>query len=194
MAADEIPAQVLEGARRAFGRFGFHGASLERVAAEAGVARVTLHRRGWSKEALLAAMTARAIQDYRAALWPALTAAAPADERLAAALEAVCDQAEANKELLLATDEARDRVFHEEGPEALTRTTFTEPLERILRDGRSDGSLRVDDPVEMATLLFNAVGWTYIHLRTGHGWSQAHARDTVTALVLHGVAPGLNRR
>jgi hypothetical protein len=48
---------------------------------------------------------------------------------------------------------------------------FTDPIERILRDGIADGSLRPVDPLETATVLFSLVGWTCIHLRTGHAWS-----------------------
>src|SRR5712691_2532581 len=72
---------------------------------------------------------------------------------------------EANLELLVALQAHTDAVFHEEGEQPLTRSVFTEPLERLLRDGAADGSLRDVDPVEMATVLFNLVGWTYIHLR-----------------------------
>jgi hypothetical protein len=35
---------------------------------------------------------------------------------------------------------------------------FTEPLEKLLREGIADGSLRDVDPVETATVLFNLVG------------------------------------
>jgi len=44
---------------------------------------------------------------------------------------------------------------------------FTESLERLLRDGIADGTLRPEDLRESATVLFNLVGWTYIHLRSG---------------------------
>jgi hypothetical protein len=52
---------------------------------------------------------------------------------------------------------------------------FTEPLEKLLREGAADGRLRDVDPVQTATVLFNLVGWTYIHLRTGHGWRPERA-------------------
>ena len=43
------------------------------------------------------------------------------------------------------------------------------------------------DPVETATLLFNLVGWTYIHTRTGHGWRPDRARERTIAVALRGV-------
>ena len=180
---------LLDAAARAFERYGYEGASLERIAAEAGITRMTLHRRGLTKEALLAQLAERATDTYRAALWPALTAPGNARERLELALAALCESAEENLALLVTLGAQRDRVFHEDDDEALTRTVFTEPLERLLRDGQEDGSLRTTDPVERATVLFNLVGWTYIHLRTGHGWPPARARHATLDAAIHGVLP-----
>ena len=80
-------------------------------------------------------------------------------------------------------------LFHDEQTEeALTRTEFTEPLERLLRDGAGDGTLRSVDFIETATVLFNLVGWTYIHLRSGHGWSPEPARSATLGVVMPGLA------
>ena len=38
-----------------------------------------------------------------------------------------------------------------------------------------------------ATVLFNLVGWTYVHMRTGHGWTPEHARAAVLDPVLNGL-------
>ena len=64
-------------------------------------------------------------------------------------------------------DGPRDAIFHEPpGDGGLRAPTFTEPVERILRDGAADGSLRAfEDPAETATVLFNLISWTYRHLR-----------------------------
>lgn len=149
---------------------------------------MTLHRRGVSKDGLLAELVARATEDYRAALWPALTGEGTGAERLARALEALCDQAERHMALLVALRAQNDAVFHQTGEEeALTRTVFTEPLERLLRDGAADGSLREVDAVETATTLFNLVGHTYIHLRTGHGWKPERAMRATLDPVLYGL-------
>jgi AcrR family transcriptional regulator len=179
---------LLDAAARAFERHGYDGATLERIAAEAGVTRMTLHRRGITKDALLEQLAERATAAYRDALWPALTARGSARERLELALAALCESAEQNLALLVTLGAQRDRVFHEDDREALTRSVFTEPLERILRDGAEDGSLRPIDPVEGATVAFNLVGWTYIHLRTGHGWKPARARRATVDVALNGLA------
>lgn len=178
---------LLDAARRAFGAHGFADTTMERIADEAGVSRVTLHRRGITKDALLSRLADAATADYRQRLWPALTAAGTAAERLQTALHALCSTAEEHQALLLALRSKADLLFHDGADQALTRTVFTEPFERLLRDGQADGSLRVDDPVESATVLFNLVGWTYIHLRQAHGWPPERAERATLNPVLHGL-------
>ena len=65
---------------------------------------------------------------------------------------------------------------------------FTAPLQRLLADGAADGSLRPVDAAETATVLFSLVGFTYRHLRQGHGWAPARARRAVLSIALEGVA------
>lgn len=182
--------RILEGARAALERHGWEGATLERIAAAAGVSRVTLHRRGLSREVILTALSERGVDEYREAMWPVLTAAGTGGERLEAALAVLCDVADRNLQLLLGLGSRADTLFHEQGDEALTRTPFTEPLERLLRDGAADGSLRSSDPPETATVLFNLVGWTYIHLRAQHRWSATRARGATLAIALDGIRAG----
>jgi AcrR family transcriptional regulator len=162
------------------------GATLERIAAEAGVSRMTLHRRGIGRPELFRALVARLADAERAALWPALVAEGDAVTRLRLALEAECAVAEDHLDVLEAMDAAaRDELFHDE--DGLTRAEFVEPLCRLLTDGVQDGTLRSADPAEDATVLFNLVGHTYRHLRSGHGWPPARARDAVLRVALEGV-------
>jgi len=188
--ASPLDERVLTGFNRALRRFGYQGLTAERIANEAGLSRVTLHRRGVTKELILAELTERALAAYREALWPALTASGSARDRLEMALEALCAVAEAHLELLVALRSKTDAIFHEhdEG-EAMTRDVFTEPLQRLLEDGVADGTLRGVDPEEMATVLFNLVGWSYVHLRTGHRWRPERACSRVIDLALNGLVP-----
>jgi AcrR family transcriptional regulator len=183
----ETDPRLLEAAHRTFAAHGYANATLERIAEEAGLSRVTLHRRGVSKDGLLAELVTRAIDDYRRAMWPALTGTGTGAERLAQALEALCASAEEHMALLVALRAQSDAIFHRDEEEAMTRTVYTEPLEKLLREGAADGSLRDVDPLETATVLFNLVGWTYIHLRTGHGWAPQRALDGTLDPVLHGL-------
>jgi AcrR family transcriptional regulator len=194
-------------ARRAFARHGYAGATVERIAQEAGLSRVTLHRRGIDRDGLLAALAEEAADAYRRALWPALTSAGSGRERLEAALEAICATADRELDVLVALRARRDAIFHDAsagraapaGDEASsdgsetggglgTRGVFFEPLARLLRDGAADGSLRAqDDPDEVAVVLFNQVGGTYIHLRGEHGWSHERCRDALVQLAIQGL-------
>jgi AcrR family transcriptional regulator len=180
---------LLAGAHRAIERYGWQQATLERIAAEVGVSRMTLHRRGVTRDGLLGALAERLETSYRAGMWPALTARGSGRERLEQALAGYCEAVEANIEVLAALAEAdHDAIFHEDGPRGLTRPAFTEPIRRLLQDGVADGSLVADDLDETATLLLNVVSWTYRHLRRGHGWTAERARDRVLRIALDGVA------
>lgn len=181
-------AKLVEAARQAFEEHGYAGTTLERIASAAGLSRVTLHRHGVTKDGLLAGLVARATEAYREAMWPVLTGGGSGAERLEAALRTLCEVAEREMPMLLALRSQNDRVFHrEDEAETLTRGVFTDPLERAIRDGVADGSLRPLDPLETATLLFNLVGWTYLHMRTGHGWPPERATAAVLDPILHGL-------
>ncbi len=174
-------------------RDGLAAATLERISAAAGVSRMTLHRRGLSKGDILQAIAQRLEHDYREAMWPALVSRGSGRDRLQQALELLCTVTEENRGTLAALSaSARDEIYHDPGPNRLTRKVFVEPLERLLLDGAADGSLEQCDAPETATLLFNAVCHTYGHLRTGHGWTQRRAREGVIRLLLDGLAPSSN--
>jgi AcrR family transcriptional regulator len=183
-----VPPHIVDAARHVLAQDGLAAATLERISAAAGVSRMTLHRHGVSKPDILAALAERLEADYRDAMWPALVAKGSAKERLAYALERLCQVTESNLAMLEALSAAsRDAIYHDAGPRGLTRKVFVEPLERLLIDGAADGSLAVLEPAEAATVLFNMVGHTYRYLRTGHGWTADRARDGVAQLVLNGV-------
>jgi AcrR family transcriptional regulator len=186
-----VSEDVLAAARRLAANGRWASASMDDVAREAGISRVTLYRRGATRAAIVAALRDRLLAEEREALLPALTSDGTARERLERVLEIVCDTSEGSIELLAGLQTGvKDELYHEPGDEALTRPEFTAPLRRLLLDGAADGSLRaVGDVDETATVLYNQVGWTYVHLRRGHRWSAARARRAVVALALDGVAP-----
>lgn len=159
---------------------GWDGLTLERVAEEANVSRPTLWRRGITREQLISALLGRLADTYRDAMTRAVLTEGTGRERLDRAMHALLDVADEHLQLLAATDTA----FHEASPERGVRhTPYISPIERLLRDGIADRSITWtrDEAAlkDFAIVLFNLV-WTYVHLRTRHGWS---ARRTRTALL-----------
>ena len=186
-----VAPKVIDAARFVLAEDGPAGATLERIAAAAGVSRMTLHRQGVTKAEIVRALAQRFEQEHKQAMWRALVANGTAAERLRLALELQCRLSEQNLAVLDALDgPIGAEIVHEPGPDALTRSVFVDPLHRLLLDGAIDGTLQADDPREMATVLYNAVGHTYRHLRSGHGWSPTRARAGVLRLVLDGLVAG----
>lgn len=139
-----------------------HELTLERVAAAAGVSRVTLYRRGVTEDLLVDAFAVGAVEAWQAAIWPAPTGAGTAAERLQDALSAGCDVVEAHLPLLAGLGTAPYPVFRLEQTTTdlptTTRDVHVAPLERLLRDGAVDGTLASqEDPYEAATTLFNVL-------------------------------------
>jgi AcrR family transcriptional regulator len=188
-ASSDVPPHIVDAARHVLAQDGLAAATLERISAAAGVSRMTLHRHGVSKQGILQALAEALEADYRDAMWNALVSRGSARDRLQTALQSLCDVTERNLGLLDGLSAGtRNAIYHESGSPSLTRKVFVEPLERLLLDGAADGSLAAVDAEETATVLFNAVGHTYRHLRTGHGWPPERARDGILVLAMSGLA------
>ena len=179
---------VLEAVARLLDREGLTGLSISAIAAEAGVSRVTLHRRGPSVEDYVVELMGRVAGELREALWPALTGAGTGAERLREALHGLCEVAERRGGVMRALYGVPGQPLPDD-PGRTTATVFAEPFERIVRDGCLDGSLHSDDPAMSARLVLNVVGWTYIHMRRAHGWTGEQARDEIIDLATTYVAP-----
>jgi AcrR family transcriptional regulator len=162
---------------------GWQGLTLERVAEVAGRARSTLWRQGLTRDSLIAALVGELAEDFRATMYPILTSGGTGRERFTRGLEALCELLDRHLPLMLATDEA----FHQkEAPDQ--PPDYLHPFIQFLREGAGDGSLAVgENVVRAADIAFNAVAWTFVHLRGRHGWELAEARDRVVALVLNGI-------
>lgn len=183
-----IDQTLLDATASAITKWGLGEVTLDRVAAQAGMSRATIYRRGVTRDDLIAALTIEAADTYNRAILPAISAPSTARERLELALRALCDVADDHLHLLAGMFLAHGEVFHKPGPDALVVDAFAEPFERLLRDGAADSTLRDLPPEITATALFNLVGWGYIHLRAAHEWNPATAADVIIDLVLRGTA------
>ena len=162
---------------------GWDGLTLERVAEVAGRARSTLWRQGLSRDSLIAALVGELAEDFRSTMYPILMSGGTGRERLTRGLEALCEWLDRHLPLMLATDEA----FHQsEAPDQ--PPDYLHPFIQFLREGAADGSLAVGENfVRAADIAFNAVAWTFVHLRGRHGWELVEARDRVVGVVLNGI-------
>ncbi len=162
---------------------GWDGLTLERVAEVAGRARSTLWRQGLTRDSLITALVGELAEDFRSTMYPILTSGGTGRERFTHGLEALCELLDRHLPLMLATDEA----FHQkEAPDQ--PPDYLHPFIQFLREGVADGSLAAgENVVRAADIAFNAVAWTFVHLRGRHGWELAEARDWVVGLVLNGI-------
>lgn len=181
-----IDQTLLDATAAAITKWGLSEVNLDRVAAEAGMSRATIYRRGLSRDDLIGALTLEAVDTYNRAILPAIASPGNARERLELALRALCSAADDHLHLLAGMFLAHGEVFHKPGQSAMVVEVFADPFERLLRDGAADGSLRRLPPEITATVLFNLVGWSYIHLRAAHEWDSDAAADSIIDLVLHG--------
>jgi len=173
--------RVVEGAGRAIEQYGWHGSTLERIAGESGLSRMTLHRHGLGREEIFALLGQAYEQDFRDAVAAACSIAAPAPVRLRSGLRAVCDTSERHLGFLVGLDDEADtRLFHESGH---SRSGFISPVESVLREGIADGTFRRVPVASTATLLVNAADRTYRHLRLAHRWAPPRARGAIDLLV-----------
>lgn len=182
-----IDRDLVDATAATIAKWGLGHVTLERVAAEAGMSRATIYRRGVTRDTLIEALTLEAVDTYSRAMLPALAKPGTARERLRYALEALCSTADEHLHLLAGMFLAHGEVFHQPGPDALVVDVFAEPFERLLRDGAADGTLRDLPPTLTATVLFNLVGWGYIHLRAAHEWKADQTREVILDLILRGV-------
>lgn len=193
----DFEARLQKAAMAVLTEHGLSGMTLLRVAEALGGSRMTLHRRGISRDNIIERLALVAAQEYQQAIWPALTGAGAADQRLEQALRATCEVADRHAKLLIGLYADDGGIFHdveaaqpdEHDAAVATRAVFVEPLARLLRDGQRDGTLGCEDPDEMATVLFNQVGWTYLALRQGQRWPQQRAVDVVVRNAIACVAP-----
>jgi AcrR family transcriptional regulator len=178
--------QILDAARAAIVRYGYAGLSLERIAAEAGLSRVTLHRRGFTTDEIFDELVERGMTEQREALWPVLAAEGTGAERLRRALGTILDRCEQDLDVLLAISAQSDARRHLEGGPAATARRMSsagrvlvDPIQILVREGVKDGSLREVDAEVEGVLLLVSVAATYVRLRTAFAVPRKRAREMV---------------
>jgi AcrR family transcriptional regulator len=165
-------------------RHGWEALNLDRIAAEAGVARATVWRHGITRASVELELRRRLAADYRDLLWPVLTMPGTGAQRLAAGLEALCQLCDRHLALL-----AHSEMFLHDAEimDGDAQVNMLAPFVRFIEDGVADGSLaHVAEPWPLAVVLTNAVTLPYVHVRAHHaewGWTPERARQFVLGLV-----------
>lgn len=158
-------------------------ASVNDIAAAAGVGRVTLYGHFESRRALVAEVVARAMKDSNAVL-DAVDLTGGAHDALARLLEATWHVTHRYGGLVLAAQAAL--------PEGELREAHDQPakrVQRLLRRGRREGSIRTDMPLDWQVMLIQGV----IHAASGavHRGEVAaeQAPDLIRSTVLAAFTP-----
>jgi AcrR family transcriptional regulator len=185
-----IDESILRAAVEIAGDKGWHAVSLEAVAERSGVSRATLYRRGITLEAIASELSDTAAAGWKAAIWPSLTAAGTAAERLELALRASCAAIDAQAGILLG---GPNPIVDRTSMPPITSEAgdvFVAPFVRLILDGAADGSLApVVNPTATATAIFSVLAHGYLQLRGVDGADAESATDTLVALVLRGALP-----
>ncbi len=173
------PAAILEAAGRLLAEDG--DASMADLAAAAGVGRATLYRYYANREALLAALTAEALDELAGRLADAGLETAGVEEAIGRIVRAVLTVGDRYAVLV------RERVKAE--PAAAERA-YTEPIRRVFERGIDEGLLRDDVPVDVQLALFSGV------LQAGVGLASERrlGHEDAAAAVTHAYLDGARRR
>jgi AcrR family transcriptional regulator len=169
------PAAILAAAARLLADEG--DASMADVAAAAGVGRATLYRYYPSREALLAALTAEALDELAGRLADAGLETAGVEEAIGRIVRAVLTVGDRYAVLV------RERVKAD--PDAADRA-FTEPIRRILQRGIDEGVLDGDVPVDIQLALFGGALHAGVRLAGEHRLGLEDAAAAVTRAYLDG--------
>jgi AcrR family transcriptional regulator len=173
---DARRAEILEGARRAFAKHGYEGATVSRLEEEIGLSRGAIFNYFDSKLDLFVALASSDNLGYQALL---------ADEGLDAVIRAIAD---ANPEWLSVLIETEVKLLHD--PAFMERIAATpEQRERLLdafRRRQAEGTFRADIPPEelarFATIVINGLA-----LRVAGG--ETTSIDAVLTLVNDALRP-----
>ena len=173
---DHVAVLILERAAALLAQNGPAAASMADIAQAAGVGRATLYRHFPTRDALLEALAAAAVEDLGDRLAEAGLDAVPVREAVARVCRAFVTTGGKYLALMRTGHKPTD-------PDAVDRRIGT-PLRTLLQRGAEEGALRSDLTPELMAVFFSALIETGLTLAARIGAEQAAA--TVAALFLDG--------
>ena len=187
MRGPERKAQLLDVARKVFGRNGFHGVSMDDVAREAGITKPILYDHFTSKEALYLALLDADSLELEERLRSALDAPTGNRERIRASFQAyfefVDEHAEGFRLLMQETVGAND-VFRS-GVGRVRSRIMQEVSDLIVRE--SKGRLDREDADTVALALVGMVETAARHDPGGAKVRRGRSVDTLVRLAWRGI-------
>jgi AcrR family transcriptional regulator len=169
-----VSSAILDGAARLFATEGEH-ASMNDVAAAAGVARATVYRYFPNRQALLDELARVGVSDAEARLTAARIDEVPPDEGIVRAVRALVELGDSF--VLLARERARSE------PERFDRTVL-QPLQVLFERGQASGDVRGD--IASLRLAESLIGLTVGVLTSSPPLGREDMTATITGLFLDG--------
>jgi TetR/AcrR family transcriptional regulator, mexCD-oprJ operon repressor len=157
-------------------------ASMDEIAASAGIGRATLYRYFPNREELLSAMAAASVQELAERIEEANLEAVPFEEGLARLARAVV--ATGSKYVALSADTA---AYSHAYPDFDARVT--EPIRALFRRALADGSLRDDLSPDVLVGMFSGLLKGAFDATAGGSRGTEETAAAVTTVFLRGVRP-----
>ena len=164
---------------------GLDQTKIEDIADATGVPKATLYYYFDGKEQILAFLLAEMLSIAEGEVAVAVAAPGPARERLTAVVEAQVKAMFDHPAICRALIGELGRAGRVPEIATAIRSAFHVPVERLLREGGTDGSLRhLDDPAGAASAIFGAVTLSALDHLVGHEKPDPRAVASATLDVL----------
>jgi AcrR family transcriptional regulator len=180
--------EITSAAEQLFSAHGYHATSIRQVARAVDLQGGSLYAHIACKEDVLAAIVARAADDFQAALAPILIAGGPAEARLRAAVRAHINVVATN--LPAATvyfQEWRHLSPARQAEVRRRRDAYEASWRQLIREGIADGSFGTVEPKTAARLCLSVCNWTYQWLDPAGPLQPDDVADTFSDLILIGL-------
>jgi TetR/AcrR family transcriptional repressor of mexCD-oprJ operon len=177
---DRTAVGILEAASRVLARQG-QAATINDVAAEAGIGRATVYRYFKTREQLVSALWEAALSEVEERLLAARLEQIPFEQGLALVVRAIAGVGE--RYAVLLGEQSREEL--ERGREVLGDRVFT-----LLERGQKSGALRSDVPLELIAEMFGGIVLAGLREALKRGLGIEEAGSAVVSVFLRGAGRG----